>query len=492
MSIYVGDKKALLLKSDNSVVEFYKGDKKLFGYDGKAVGAPLSIGDVHPAEHNVGVKVASKNLFDVNNATLINGYLASDNTIHMTTLTRSVVIECKPNTTYTVSKVLSARFGLGYTAEFPKQDTPCVPSGGTSQVTEKTITTDNTAKFLVIFLYHSNYDTDISVEDILNTLQVELGTTATSYTPYISNFAECENKIPYPYTDTTNTQGGITFTDNGDGSITVNGTAEWEEGVYFTVSTSIPPSSITAGEYILSGNPSSDCELVVFDFKDDGSLISIIQNNGTPTTFRLTDNAMITVVFRVNEGKSVNNVTITPQIVRKDAIKVEVARYGKNLFDNEKLCLASAYKTLYNFYYYTDDIQLLPNTTYTISSNNTAYIESGLYFVLANGDRKNTANVFSYPINNGRVVSVTFTTTESGVISFGVSNTANLSKIFSNDRRFQLELGTTATEYEPYKEPIIYTANADGTVEGVKSISPNMTLIPNSNAVTVECEYCKA
>ena len=34
-----------------------------------------------------------------------------------------------------------------------------------------------------------------------------------------------KNLLLYPYTDTTKTMGGITFTDNGDGSITINGTA---------------------------------------------------------------------------------------------------------------------------------------------------------------------------------------------------------------------------------------------------------------------------
>ncbi len=38
------------------------------------------------------------------------------------------------------------------------------------------------------------------------------------------------NLLPYPYTDTTKTVSGITFTDNGDGSITINGTAT--EGTY--------------------------------------------------------------------------------------------------------------------------------------------------------------------------------------------------------------------------------------------------------------------
>lgn len=54
----------------------------------------------------------------------------------------------------------------------------------------------------------------------------------------------------------------------------------------------------------------------------------------------------------------------------------------------------------------------------------------------------------------------------------------------------QVEYGGTQTEFEPFTKEI-YTANADGTVEGVKSISPNMTLIPNNNAVTVECEYLR-
>ena len=34
-----------------------------------------------------------------------------------------------------------------------------------------------------------------------------------------------KNMLPYPYIDTTGTKGGITYTDNGDGSITINGTA---------------------------------------------------------------------------------------------------------------------------------------------------------------------------------------------------------------------------------------------------------------------------
>lgn len=43
---------------------------------------------------------------------------------------------------------------------------------------------------------------------------------------------KCANLIPYPYAETTNTVNGVTFTDNGDGTITINGTAT--EAISFT------------------------------------------------------------------------------------------------------------------------------------------------------------------------------------------------------------------------------------------------------------------
>ena len=53
----------------------------------------------------------------------------------------------------------------------------------------------------------------------------------------------------------------------------------------------------------------------------------------------------------------------------------------------------------------------------------------------------------------------------------------------------QLELGETATDYEPYVEPTEYTPNADGTVNGVTSLYPNTTLITDTEDVLINCEY---
>ena len=76
------------------------------------------------------------------------------------------------------------------------------------------------------------------------------------------NLLGSKNLIPYPYADTSKTIGGITFVDNGDGTVTVSGTAT--ETAYFTVLNPNPEERTnpalkipTNGEdFILTGCPS--------------------------------------------------------------------------------------------------------------------------------------------------------------------------------------------------------------------------------------------
>lgn len=53
----------------------------------------------------------------------------------------------------------------------------------------------------------------------------------------------------------------------------------------------------------------------------------------------------------------------------------------------------------------------------------------------------------------------------------------------------QLELGTIATDWEKPKEKATYTPNADGTVEGLTSLSPTMTLLTDTEGAVIHCEY---
>lgn len=54
---------------------------------------------------------------------------------------------------------------------------------------------------------------------------------------------------------------------------------------------------------------------------------------------------------------------------------------------------------------------------------------------------------------------------------------------------FQLEANDMATEYEMFKQMQTVTANADGSVEGLTSISPSITLFSDSEDMTIQCEY---
>lgn len=53
----------------------------------------------------------------------------------------------------------------------------------------------------------------------------------------------------------------------------------------------------------------------------------------------------------------------------------------------------------------------------------------------------------------------------------------------------QFELGTVATEFEPYQEPQTATSDSNGKVAGLTSTPHSMTIVPDSDAVTVECTY---
>jgi hypothetical protein len=50
----------------------------------------------------------------------------------------------------------------------------------------------------------------------------------------------------------------------------------------------------------------------------------------------------------------------------------------------------------------------------------------------------------------------------------------------NNTVRFMIEVGTKATGYEPYKEPITATANIEGSVLGLRSVSPTMVITTDS------------
>ena len=205
---------------------------------GSASGEAVRLSDITPNEHTLGVKVSGKNLFDKDNANIIIGYPDAENVINGASSTRSVYVPCVPNATYTVSKTLTARFAVAFTDDIPSIGVTVTGRVQNNTASSITTTSGINSRYIVVWLYHVDLDTTtIKINEVLATLQIELGSTATSYTPYITDFSGVtlkrygKNLLPYPYNNTTKTTNGITFTDNGDGSVTISGTAS--DNAYF-------------------------------------------------------------------------------------------------------------------------------------------------------------------------------------------------------------------------------------------------------------------
>jgi len=293
-----------------------------------------------------------------------------------------------------------------------------------------------------------------------------------------------ENVIPYPYVDTTMTLRGITFTDNGDGSITINGTAT--RNAQFTIASQISLDGTIS--YRGSGGVSDDCYI---SFGDEYELNEI--DNGSGVTFMPSNPVDITLTIAKNA--TFDNVTITPQLTA-DISNVSVTRYGKSLLNfadaapisNETISIEGDNVVLKNFGQYGYGITFLPDIfvigeTYTCSMESISAHDSSWGWRI--GYEDGTTDIKS-------TLSATFTITKKVkrlnlYVAFGAMTTVQDIII----TKPQVELSPVATQYEPYKESVTFTTNEQGAINGVTSTAPTITLIVNNPYITIDCEYNK-
>lgn len=115
------------------------------------------------------------------------------------------------------------------------------------------------------------------------------------------------NLIPFPYAETTKTLNGITFTDNGDGSLTINGTATGSSWFYLSQN-NIDLTLFEVGQtYSLSGGTDQVEINILFQGVTWGG-----------EKFTITEEMLnapnINVEIRIKDGTSVSNVTIYPML----------------------------------------------------------------------------------------------------------------------------------------------------------------------------------
>jgi len=162
-----------------------------------------------------------------------------------------------------------------------------------------------------------------------------------------------KNLIPYPFSNTTKTEYGITFTDNGDGTITVNGTAEKNSD--FVLINTGKNFTIPKGEYFVSGSI-ENVELRVYANKGTTTNI-VVSDSGDGALFDLTnvEYDYVCAYIRVLAGATLNNVVLKPQleigtetkgyVPYVNLVDLTVKRYGVDEKDN-----LQTYKTDSNGY----------------------------------------------------------------------------------------------------------------------------------------------
>lgn len=135
---------------------------------------------------DVEISVVGKNLFD--GVSTLNGFINTNTgVIASNANARTVYVPCEPNTAYTISKRQGARFVVAETDTLPSLNGSVSNVKSNSTATSITLTTTATARYIVAFVYLSTADTGITADEMLATVQVELGSTATPYEPYNSD-----------------------------------------------------------------------------------------------------------------------------------------------------------------------------------------------------------------------------------------------------------------------------------------------------------------
>lgn len=172
-----------------------------------------------------------KNLFDKDNMSIRNGYLYNNGLSGKDTYPdRCFVLACEPNTTYTISRtVKTTSFRAAYcNTTIPATTSSVVTTQVAGQIdnnhgTSITITTGTSAKYLVV--HYGNVNNDSNINESLATIQVEKGSTATSYAAYFTPIELCKIGT---YQDYIYKSGGKWYVHKMVGKTIFDGTEAWD------------------------------------------------------------------------------------------------------------------------------------------------------------------------------------------------------------------------------------------------------------------------
>lgn len=347
----------------------------------------------------------------------------------------------------------------------------------------------------------------------------------------ISVNMESKNILPYPYNDVTQERNGLQFTVNDDGSITVNGAATALTNFYF-INHSKNPLWLEPGTYAFSMTPQVT----------GVNLVSGRSNKEDVIPYSSSTNRAITVdsgkyigdfCLQVKANTVVDNVTFYPQVEKGLTAtgytpyftEMDIAGayvYGKNLLDaakpygetdgstttitgNTLHLVKGATGNTPSIIWEIGDCEKFVGKELTLSfkldgfggsADNNSFIVN-----IANGNARyqtstNFGNSKSCTANSiGGVVTHTVTITpQDEYRKLAIRLYMNRGKVegdYLTVSNVQLEVGGSATNFEPYKEPICYEAWQLAEDSKIDGIYPNTTLMIETVGSTMDVEYIR-
>lgn len=395
------------------------------------IGFNLSVKSVTPLPdepieiQSVGEK--TKNLFDKNNPNLIGGYISGKKLNNYDTTIKNYVtfvMDCEPNTVYTVSRqLIGKRFVIASGKNSPATDISFTNEVDGFTNSSLTITTGETDKYLYVWFYNKQYDTD-TYEHLMEGIQVEKGNISMTYEPYgykipvVASGKNLFNLSAVEHTERTEIlENGIKWLQSGDVDI-----------------------KLPAGKYTISFKQSGTGTLYLRNGKVSSGYIAQITPTSTYKTF--TFDASVDGYLRISCFSS-EKILTDIQIEEGTAATAyeSYQNIGKNLFDKNDLspiyisATTGAISTTSDSSGSTRFIPVKPNSTYVWS-----------------GFEGNTRTHF-YDINKTWLSSSvqasgdTFTTPENVYyIKFCKGVVPSILQTYD----IQLEEGAVPTVYEPY------------------------------------------
>ena len=291
----------------------------------------MLLDDVSPVTHEMGVKVRKINLFDVskiqsingitNNGdgtlTLVGGRYAFNTGVKLSDLCPDLKVGDTVFLSATTTGVNVLSFG----------SSPIWAFNTSFKVTENAFKDE-------LYLYGKNSNaSDYNEPHTISNIQIEYGEKATTYTPYVPDLtavkvSRCgKNLLSYPYVETTLTRNGITFTDNGDGTITANGTAT-ADTQFRLQDTVVYPDNYNPFKYLIgktvgiNGSPDGSS-------KDTYAIQSIQTGQYGNMGFTISNSNRYRFAIFIKSGITVSNLVFKPMIYLRGVTNYDYEFYNR-------------------------------------------------------------------------------------------------------------------------------------------------------------------